>query len=400
MRFHRLRHLALGLVAAILVLPGLLVAAPATSAQEACFPETGQCVQEPFLTYWRTHGGLAIHGYPLSTASPEQLEDGKTYTVQYFERSRFEHHPENAGTQFEVLLGQFGRRMLQSVYATAWREDRVTYEQLIAPVPGEGPHYFPQTGHTIAPRFRAYWEQNGGLAQFGYPLTEEFSEMRSYTERYQVQYFERARFEWHPEHEGTPYEILLGQFGRDILAQHALLEGSFGALYRTSDSVRAALGTPTGRQVASQGATQAFERGRMYWAEEGGSYGGKTIYVLCGGEDAGMVLSQRPNGRFFPDTWVEGQEAGGGPAPVAGLYYPQRGFGKIWRENAEVRECLGYARTAEETGFPIIVQDFGGGVMLLSDTAEGRSIYALKLRYRCRGCGPEGSYARYAAPAR
>ena len=112
MRLHRLRHLALGLVAAILVLPGLLAVAPDAGAQEVCFPETGQCVQEPFLTYWRTRGGLAIHGYPLSTASPEQLEDGKAYTVQYFERSRFEHHPEHAGTQFEVLLGQFGRRIL------------------------------------------------------------------------------------------------------------------------------------------------------------------------------------------------------------------------------------------------------------------------------------------------
>jgi hypothetical protein len=28
--------------------------------------------------------------------------------VQYFERARFELHPENAGTQYEVLLGQLG----------------------------------------------------------------------------------------------------------------------------------------------------------------------------------------------------------------------------------------------------------------------------------------------------
>ncbi len=112
MRFHRLRHLALGLVAAILVLPGLLAVAPHAGAQEGCFPQTNQCVQEPFLTYWRTHGGLAIHGYPLSTASPEQLEDGKTYTVQYFERARFEHHPENPAP-YDVLLGQFGRRLLE-----------------------------------------------------------------------------------------------------------------------------------------------------------------------------------------------------------------------------------------------------------------------------------------------
>jgi hypothetical protein len=32
-----------------------------------------------------------------------------------------------------------------------------------------------------------------------------------------VQYFERARLEWHPFQEGTPYEVQLGQFGRLIL---------------------------------------------------------------------------------------------------------------------------------------------------------------------------------------
>ena len=100
----------LALLTGLLALPGLLGPAPRAGAQEACFPQTGQCVQEPFLTYWRTHGGLAIHGYPLSTAGPEQLEDGKTYTVQYFERSRFERHPEHAGTVFVKLIpNQLGR---------------------------------------------------------------------------------------------------------------------------------------------------------------------------------------------------------------------------------------------------------------------------------------------------
>ncbi|MCS7050576.1 MAG: hypothetical protein NZL87_03080, partial [Thermomicrobium sp.] len=32
-----------------------------------------------------------------------------------------------------------------------------------------------------------------------------------------MQYFERARFEYHPEHRGTPYEVLLGLLGREYL---------------------------------------------------------------------------------------------------------------------------------------------------------------------------------------
>src|SRR5207248_1239346 len=107
----RSRRLTVVALAAILALPGLLARAPAARAAEACFPQTGQCVQEPFLSYWLAHGGLAINGFPLSTASPEKLEDGKVYTVQYFERARLEWPPENPAP-YDVLLGQFGRRIL------------------------------------------------------------------------------------------------------------------------------------------------------------------------------------------------------------------------------------------------------------------------------------------------
>jgi hypothetical protein len=81
------------------------------SQPERCFAETGFCVRGRFLTYWETHGGLAINGFPLSEVFAETLEDGKTYRVQYFERVRMEHHPENQ-PPYDILLGQFGRRIL------------------------------------------------------------------------------------------------------------------------------------------------------------------------------------------------------------------------------------------------------------------------------------------------
>ena len=61
--------------------------------------------------------------------------------------------------------------------------------------------------------FFDYWYVNGGLSQFGYPLTEEFDELLADGKTYKVQYFERARFEHHPAN-AAPYDILLGQFGR------------------------------------------------------------------------------------------------------------------------------------------------------------------------------------------
>jgi len=86
--------------------------------------------------------------------------------------------------------------------------------------------WFSRTGHTLQGGFRTYWEQHGGLAQFGYPLTEEFQEYVPSAQRsVVVQYFERNRFEWHPEYSGLPGEFLLGLLGSDATA---------GAVFPTS----------------------------------------------------------------------------------------------------------------------------------------------------------------------
>jgi hypothetical protein len=67
-----------------------------------------------FRAYWETNGGLAIYGYPISETFVEvNPADGQSYLVQYFERNRFEYHPEQAGTRYEVLLGLLGNQVLQ-----------------------------------------------------------------------------------------------------------------------------------------------------------------------------------------------------------------------------------------------------------------------------------------------
>ena len=181
--------------------PAPTPAPPGGSCTGRLFPETGKCVNEPFLSYWNTHGQLPINGYPISDEFIEVLEDGKPYKVQYFERVRMEHHPEYAGTPYEVLLGQFGRIIHPA-------------DPPVPPLPGAT--YFPETGHNLSGGFLAYWQANGGLPQFGYPISEEFREQIEDGNTYVVQYFERARFEYHPENQ-PPYDSLLGQFGRRIL---------------------------------------------------------------------------------------------------------------------------------------------------------------------------------------
>ncbi len=173
---------------------------------ERCFAETGYCVRGTFYDRWEQRG-LEGNGYPLSDEFAQTLEDGNEYMVQYFERVRLEYHPENA-TPDDVLIGQFGRRIVATVP-----------DAPVAPaVPLAGSEYFPETGHNVGPRFMAYWTANGGLAQFGYPLSAPFEQQLEDGKTYTVQYFERARFELHPEN-AAPYDVLLGQFGRRILAE-------------------------------------------------------------------------------------------------------------------------------------------------------------------------------------
>ena len=70
------------------------------------------------MKFWQANGGLAVFGYPLSEEFHETSPiDGKVYTVQYFERNRFEYHPEFAGTPNEVLLGLLG---VDSLRARGW----------------------------------------------------------------------------------------------------------------------------------------------------------------------------------------------------------------------------------------------------------------------------------------
>jgi hypothetical protein len=90
-------------------------------------------------------------------------------------------------------------------------------EQALQPAePIAGCTYFEVTSHNACGSFAEFWTVNGGLAIFGYPLTEEFTDEHGRT----VQFFERGRFELHPENAGTPYEVLLGRLGAEQI-EHA-----------------------------------------------------------------------------------------------------------------------------------------------------------------------------------
>lgn len=79
------------------------VASSAAEADTIFFKETDTYVFAPFAEYWTKNGGLPIFGYPIT---PDFEQGGRT--VQWFERARFELHPEAPPDQ-QVQLGQIGR---------------------------------------------------------------------------------------------------------------------------------------------------------------------------------------------------------------------------------------------------------------------------------------------------
>ncbi len=82
----------------------------ANNGQGQYFAQTGHTLAHGFASYWQTHGGLTLYGYPISEEFVETTA-GKQYIVQYFQRARFELHPE-LPPAFIVSLGQLGRELL------------------------------------------------------------------------------------------------------------------------------------------------------------------------------------------------------------------------------------------------------------------------------------------------
>jgi hypothetical protein len=158
------------MLGAVLLLLATLpsVSAPAhAQAPTRTFPETGKSFQGKFLQYWLSHGGLAQQGLPVSSEISERSDtDGKTYTVQYFERAVFEYHPETAPNDvLLLLLGSFAYQQRHPSGAPGQQPNSSAGSVLV-----------PETGKRLGGTFLQYWQTHGGLAQQGLPLSDEFVE--------------------------------------------------------------------------------------------------------------------------------------------------------------------------------------------------------------------------------
>jgi hypothetical protein len=308
---------ACALVSVAAALLGALVgpARPvAAQVAERCFTETGFCISGAIRQYWERNGGLATFGYPVSEQRRETVEQVWTGPVQWFERDRLEDH---AADGQGVLAGRLGARSLE-LQGINWQalpgDDAVT----------PGCRFFRETQFNLCGTFLRYWERNGGLERFGFPLTRERQETldgRTYT----VQYFERRRMELHPENAGTPYEVLLGLLGRDVFGaeggkhvtpipvgdvdgavQQAILDAAYAHMRAANPRTKlaVALGDVVGDYAVAQALPYGGSRTFVYLERSGGVW-----RVVDSG--LGADVGERARAHGFPAQLIGNDGVGG-----------------------------------------------------------------------------------------
>ncbi|MEO7911667.1 MAG: L,D-transpeptidase [Roseiflexaceae bacterium] len=80
------------------------------AANEQVFASTGHTLREPFLSFWRSAGGLEFFGAPISEATWEMTARGQQ-EVQYFERARLERDASSTSTPDQVRVSDLGRAL-------------------------------------------------------------------------------------------------------------------------------------------------------------------------------------------------------------------------------------------------------------------------------------------------
>lgn len=148
----------------------------AQTQESKYFSETGHNVKGEFFKFYSANPNATfLYGYPITEEFTGK--DGKT--VQYFQRARFEYQssqPEGQRVQL-TLLGQLTYVSTGPLNVTNSFACRA----------------YAETGFSVCFAFLEFFDQYGGVGQFGYPISGF-----EYHENKIVQYFEKARLEWQP----------------------------------------------------------------------------------------------------------------------------------------------------------------------------------------------------------
>jgi hypothetical protein len=193
----------------------LFVSNSPSNAQEATsryFPETGFSVKGDFLKkYNSVKDPVKVFGYPITEEiiAPESSPVAGL-KIQYFQKTRFESHPsEPPGKQ--VQLGDLGTNLLAL--------EKPGEPPLVLAKNHPACRYYEETGNQVCYAFLNFLDAHGGADLFGLPI----SNIVTVNGRL-VQYFEKARFEWHEELPSGQRVVLtnLGQIFFDLYENPSL----------------------------------------------------------------------------------------------------------------------------------------------------------------------------------
>ena len=180
---------------------GLLpsTASPSRAPGALYVPKAHHSVAAPFVAAYRRMSPLIL-GDPVTEA----------YTRGAILTQDFDHlRLELRGGQ--VVVGSLGADLFATIYAGQGLP-------AVAPAPATPTRlYFPQTRHILQGDMLRFWQNHGGMAVFGAPLSEvvPYHNGDGSGRTYQVQWFQNARLERHPETHNPRYAILLGLLGKE-----------------------------------------------------------------------------------------------------------------------------------------------------------------------------------------
>ncbi|MGA7195382.1 MAG: hypothetical protein WBW94_17320 [Anaerolineales bacterium] len=202
------RSLALLFIFCLLAIPWS--SANAQDPNNQYFPETGHNVQGDFLRFYNAVSDpITLYGYPIT----EQFNRKDGLLVQYFQRARFEYHPELPDGQ-RVVLTDLGTQM----YTPS--TDLIISNPFACQL-------YPETNFSVCFAFLDFYNQYGGPLQFGYPISPF-----EYHDGLIVQYFQRARMEWQPSNPQDERVVLtdLGSLYFDKLGEDPALKNAVPSL--------------------------------------------------------------------------------------------------------------------------------------------------------------------------
>jgi hypothetical protein len=193
----------------VLIIFSVLLESSVACAQDGVpryFPETGHWVSGKFLEYYESAPDpLLVYGYPITEAfQTDSAPQIPGLLVQYFQRARFEYRPDNP-VSLQVVISPLGEY--------AYDVDEPGDVAQVSPNLSAC-RRIPQDGYPVCYAFLSFFDKHGGIAQFGYPISE--IELH---DGMLVQYFQRARFEWHPERPAGR-RVVLTNLGEQYFSKH------------------------------------------------------------------------------------------------------------------------------------------------------------------------------------